>query len=96
VRLRVDEFGAFHWKTAVLLKFRQRESARGKRRCIIRVSLSNQGVAIRGMLASSSAVSNSGASRSPERVQLHLGTWRVPSSIRNMPVWGMLNRLAEW
>jgi len=96
VRLRVDEFGSFHWKTAVLPKFRQRESARGQSRCIIRVSLSDQGVAIWGMSASSSAASSSSASRSPERVQLHLGTRRVPSSNRNMPVWGMLNRLAEW
>jgi len=30
VCLRIDEFGSFHWKTAVLPKFRQRESGRGK------------------------------------------------------------------
>ena len=94
VCVRVYEFGSFHWKTAVLPKFRQRESGRGKSRCISSVSLSDQGVAIWGKSAASSA-SSSGSSGAPERVQFHLGTRRVPSSIRNMPVWGMLNRLAE-
>ena len=92
---RVDEFGTFHWKTAVLPKFRQRESGRGKSWCISTVSLSDQGVAIWGRTAVSIA-SNSGSSGYPERVQFHLGTQRVPSSFWNMPVWGMLNRLAEW
>ena len=32
----------------------------------------------------------------PERLQFHLGTRKVPCSSLNMPVWGMLIRLAEW
>jgi len=95
VCFRVDEFGSFHWKTVVLPKFRQRESGRGKIWCINSVSLPNQGVAIWGRTAVSIA-SSSSSSGVPERVQFHLGTRRVLSSSRNMPVWGMLNRLAEW
>jgi len=91
----VHGFGSFHQKTAVLPKIRQRESGRGKSWCISSVSLSDQGVAIWGRTAVSIS-SSSGSSGSPERVQFHLWTRRVPSSFRNMPVWGMLNRLAEW
>jgi len=40
--------------------------------------------------------STSGSIGVPERVQFHLGTRRVPSSSLNMPVWGMLIRLAGW
>ena len=40
---RVDEFGSFQLKTAVIPKFRQRESGRGKSMCIILVLLSDQG-----------------------------------------------------
>ena len=43
---RVDEFRSFHWKTAVLPKFRQRESGRGKSMFIILVPFSDQKVAI--------------------------------------------------
>ena len=39
---------------------------------------------------------SSGSSGFPERVQFHLGIRRVPSIFQNMPVWGMLKRLAEW
>ena len=67
---------------------------RGKSRCISSVSLSDQGVEIWGKSAASSA-SRSGSSGAPERVQSHSGTRRVTSSIQNLPVWGMLNRLAE-
>jgi len=95
VLYRVDEFGSFHWKTAVLPKFRQRESELGKSKCIIGVSLPDQGVAICGRMDESSSTS-SGASGEPDRVQSHVGIWKVQSSNRNMPVWGMLNRLAEW
>ena len=94
VCFKVDEFGSFHWKTAVLPKFRQRESGRGKSRCISSFSISDQGVEIWGRTAAPSA-SRTGSSGAPERVQSHFGTRRVPSSIRDMPVWGMLNRFAE-
>ena len=43
-----------------------------------------------------SIASSSGSSGVPERLQFQLGTQRVPSSSLNMPVWGMLNRLAQW
>jgi len=61
----------------------------GKSLYISLVSLSDQGVAIRGG-PTVSIESTSGSSGVPERVQFHLGTRRVPSSSPNMPAWGML------
>jgi len=92
----VDEFGWFHWNTPVRPKLKHRESGVGKSLCISWVSFSDHGVKIWGRPASGSAGSNSGTSGVPERVQFHFGIRRAPSSFLNIPVWGMLNKLAEW